>query len=249
MAKAEAEGQAQLEAHARSLDAQFASHALGVEEQRAQLEAQARAIEEAKAEQDANVVHKQDFSATPQPEKPSAQEVAAPAAHVETDAWGLGDISPTQPHVRAKRKVDSPSALPAIDEAESVQPKTAPLKEDGQGRPTRSSGATLNQGLLDLAPGSKACGRPVRAAKKSKSVEDPVMLAHVNDLFGARGRVVDPIEVASQRSHADFDISETADMTGVSDGTMQDGDIVEQSTPVPELPSSTEKAVELGNPC
>ena len=174
---------------------------------------------------------------------------------METDAWGLGDISPTQPHVRVKRKVDSPSALPAIDEAESAKPKTAPLKDAGQVRPTRSNGGTLNQGLLDLAPGSKACGRPVplgrsRLAKKQKPTDTSGMFAHaVSDLFGAQGGVVDPIIVASQRSHADFDISETADMTGVSDGTMQAGDTVEQPTPVPELPSSTEEAVELGKPC
>ena len=157
----------------------------------------------------------------------------------------LGDISPTQ-LFRAKRKVESPLALPAIDEAESVKPVAAPLKDDGQGRPTRSSGATLNQGLLDLAPGSKACGRPARLAKKPKPT-DTLMIAHVSALFGAHGSDVDPIVVASQRSHADFDISETADMTGVSDGTMQDGETVEQPTMVPGLPGSTEEAVELGN--
>ena len=76
---------------------------------------------------------------------------------------------------------------------------------------------------------------------------DTLHMAHTSALFGGPGTDVDPVVVASQRTHADFDISETADMTGVFDGTMQDGETVEQPTLVPGLPGSTEKAVEPGN--
>ena len=110
-------------------------------EQQAQVEAQACSAEEAKAEHAGGP----DFSATSRPTKPPPQVVEAPVAPT------VDEISPTQPHVhRVKRKVDSPSQLPAIDEDDFAPPKTAALKSSGPVRQTRSGSSALKPGFLDV---------------------------------------------------------------------------------------------------
>ena len=221
-------------------------------EQQAQAEAQARNAEEANAEHAGGP----DYSATPQPTRPPPRVAEASLAPP------VVEISPTQPHVhREKRKVESPSQLPAIDE-DVVPPKTAALKSDGPVRQTRSGSSALQPGFLDF-PSGRATGlnglRASRVSEKSKPTDTSGMFSDaLKDLFGGPGEAADPMNVASQREQGrDFDISE--DDTGVCDITMEAGDSAEQQqappvgtdaqTPVPELPGSSLEAMEPGSLC
>jgi hypothetical protein len=116
-------------------------------EQAVLAEQQARNAEEANAEHAGGP----DYSATPQPVRPPPQMAEAFVAPP------VVEISPTQLHVnRVKRKVESPSQLPAIDE-DVVPPKTAAMKSDGPLRQTRSGSSVLQPGFLD-APSGRSTG-------------------------------------------------------------------------------------------